>query len=60
MYESIIALIPQEIPTYVALNYSKFHITEINIENYGYEIGLNDNGPDLKFDKKGAFIGLDK
>jgi len=57
--QSIIDLLPEGIPLYVTENYPQNHISEINKERYGFEIGLN-GGLDLKFDKDGGFLGIDK
>ena len=57
--QSIIDLLPENIPLYVSENYAQNHISEVNKERYGFEIGLN-SGLDLKFDKDGNFLGIDK
>lgn len=57
--ESVIALLPEAIPAYVAANYSQNFIDEINKESYGYEIGLNSN-IELKFDINGNFLRVDR
>ncbi len=56
--QSIIDLIPEAIPAYVAEHYAGSVITEVNKELYGYEIDL-DNRIELKFDKNGTFLGID-
>ncbi len=52
------ALVPKAIQKYVKNNYGKEIITKIDKERYGYEIELS-NDLDLKFNKNGAFIGID-
>ncbi len=52
------ALVPQTIATYVKANYPDAKIIKIDKERYGYEIEL-DNDLNLRFNKKGNFIGFD-
>ncbi|MDR3366708.1 MAG: PepSY-like domain-containing protein [Prevotellaceae bacterium] len=56
--ESVLALLPESLPEYVAAAFPKFWIVEVNRERYGYEIGLS-NGIDLKFNSSGHLIGAD-
>jgi len=56
--QSVLALLPDGILTYVAENYPNATIVEVDIEVYGYEITLNNN-IDLEFDKDGSFRRLD-
>lgn len=56
--ESVLNLLPQQIISYAATNFSNVKITEINKETFGYEIGLS-NDIDLKFNKKGEILGID-
>jgi hypothetical protein len=56
--ESIINLLPQNIPAYVASKFPNCTINEVNKEHYGYEIGLS-NDLDLKFNSNGVFLGID-
>ncbi|MDR2383743.1 MAG: PepSY-like domain-containing protein [Prevotellaceae bacterium] len=56
--ESIIALLPENLPKYVAGVFPNLRIVEVNRERYGYEIGLS-NEMDLKFNLSGHFIGMD-
>jgi hypothetical protein len=56
---SIIALIPSSIPTYVETNYPNQFIVDINKENFGYEIDLNNN-IELEFDTEGNFLRIDR
>jgi len=53
------SLVPQAIQQYVKTKYGKHVITKIDKERYGYEIELS-NDLDLKFTKKGQFIGIDR
>ncbi len=53
------SLVPQAIQQYVKAKYPKQVITKIDKERYGYEIELS-NDLDLKFSKKGKFIGIDR
>ncbi len=53
------SLVPQAIQQYVKAKYPKQVITKIDKERYGYEIELSNN-LDLKFTKKGQFIGIDR
>lgn len=57
--QSIVKLIPEAIPEYIAGQYAESYITEINKEPYGYEIELNGD-LELKFDSEGKFIGIDQ
>jgi hypothetical protein len=52
------ALIPKAIQNYVAANYKGAIITKIDKERHGYDIELSNN-IELKFNSKGAFIGMD-
>ncbi len=52
------ALVPKAIAEYVKTNYEGTVIVKIDKERFGYEIELS-NGFDLKFNKKGKFIGMD-
>lgn len=56
---SIIALLPASIPTYITENYPNQLIVEINKENFGYEIDL-DNNIELEFDTNGTFLRIDR
>jgi hypothetical protein len=56
--ESILNLLPKNVPDYVIGVFPGCLITEVNREHYGYEIGLS-NGMDLKFNSTGGFIGTD-
>ena len=51
-------LVPSAIDAYVKANYPNTVITKIDKERYGYEIELS-NDIELKFNKKGQFIGMD-
>ncbi len=52
-------LVPAAIADYVKQNYKKAVITGVDRKCYGFEIDLS-KGPDLLFDQKGAFIGVDR
>lgn len=56
--ESVLALIPRSITSYVNQNYPNRAINEIEKESYGYNIELTGNPDDidLKFDINGNFI----
>jgi hypothetical protein len=56
--ESILSLLPENLPEYVTSAFPNLRIVEINRERYGYEIGLSGD-IDLKFDAAGRFIGID-
>jgi len=56
---SVIALVPASIPAYVTENYPNQFIVEINKENFGYEIDLNNN-IELEFDSDGTFLRVDR
>jgi len=56
---SILALIPAEIPKYVAQHYNNAQITKISKERLGYEIKLSERNIELKFNKNGQLIGID-
>jgi hypothetical protein len=56
--ESILALLPENLPEYVAGAFPNFRIVEVNRERYGYEIGLS-GGMELKFNSSGRFTGMD-
>ncbi len=51
-------LVPKAISSYVKQNYPKSVILKIEKKQFGYEIDLS-KGPDLNFDEKGTFIGID-
>ncbi len=51
-------LVPNAISSYVKQNYPKSIILKIEKKQFGYEIDLS-KGPDLNFDQKGTFIGID-
>ncbi len=51
-------LVPKAISSYVKQNYPKSIILKIEKKQFGYEIDLS-KGPDLNFDQKGTFIGID-
>jgi hypothetical protein len=51
-------IIPANIFNYININYSGQNVTEIEKEDYGYEIKLS-NGTELKFDKAGKFMKID-
>lgn len=55
--ESVLALIPRSITSYVNQNYAGRGINEVDKETYGYKVDLTGN-PDveLKFDSKGVLI----
>ncbi|MDR1792974.1 MAG: PepSY-like domain-containing protein [Bacteroidales bacterium] len=55
---SILALIPAQIITYCQENFPTVLITQVNKENYGYEIGLS-NDMDIEFNSKGEFRKID-
>lgn len=57
--ETIIALLPEGVPTYVKTTYPTLHIASIEKKLYGFEIELN-NDLDLMFNFEGAFLGIDK
>lgn len=52
------ALVPAAIAQYVKQNFDGIAIVKIDKERYGYEIELA-NDVELKFNKKGALIGMD-
>ena len=56
--ESILALLPGNVPEYVAGTFPNLRIVEVNRERYGYEIGLS-NGMELKFNSSGRLTGMD-
>jgi hypothetical protein len=56
--ESILALLPENLPEYVVGAFPNFQIVEVNKERYGYEISLS-NGMELKFNSAGRFTGID-
>jgi hypothetical protein len=56
--ESILALLPQGILTYIKNTVSDYSIVEIDKEHSKYEVGLS-NDVDLKFNSKGEFLYID-
>ena len=52
------ALVPAPIATYVSTTFPNTQIVKIDKERFGYEIELS-NDLELKFNKKGALIGMD-
>jgi hypothetical protein len=56
--ESILALLPQNILTYIKTTIPNHSIVEIDKERSKYEIGLS-NDIDLKFNSKGEFLRID-
>lgn len=52
------AIIPSGIAQFVNANYPHTPIYKIQKKLYGYEVELS-NGLDLKFNKKGQFLGMD-
>jgi len=52
-------LVPRSIQQYVKAHYADCVITKIDKERYGYEVELS-NDVDLKFNKKGKFLGIDR
>ncbi|MDR0618677.1 MAG: PepSY-like domain-containing protein [Bacteroidales bacterium] len=56
--QSVIALIPKEIPHFISIRFPQAKITEINKEKYGWEIGLS-NDIDLEFNKNGSIREID-
>jgi hypothetical protein len=52
------AFVPAAIQLYVKNNYPKCVITTIEKKRNGYEVELS-NDIDLKFNSKGAFVGID-
>lgn len=53
-----VALIPQEITSYVQENFPNEVITSIEKKRYGFEIELG-NDLDIKFNKQGGFLSID-
>ncbi len=56
---SIIALLPQAVPTYVTTTYPTLHIVSIDKKISGFKIELN-NDLDLIFNNEGAFVGIER
>ncbi|MDR1654090.1 MAG: PepSY-like domain-containing protein [Prevotellaceae bacterium] len=56
--ESVLALIPAKIVQYCQISFPAATITEVNKENYGYEIGLS-NDIDIEFNKNGDIREID-
>ncbi len=52
-------LVPRAIQQYVKAHYADCIITKIDKERYGYEVELS-NDIDLKFNRKGKFLGIDR
>lgn len=56
--ESIMAIVPEEISTYVTANFTNQSIIEISKENYGFSVDLS-SGIELEFDINGSFLRID-
>lgn len=56
--DSVIELIPVEIPNYVKANFPSTLITKVKVKTWGYELELN-TGLELEFNKAGKFLRID-
>ena len=52
------AIVPAAIQQYVSAHFRGQVITKVDKERHGYDIELS-NGMDLKFNRGGAFMGID-
>lgn len=55
---SIIALLPEQIPSYLKTNFKKAFITKLGKEHFGYDLELS-NGLDLEFSSNGRLKKVD-
>ncbi len=53
------AIVPKVIQNYVKSKYPKLVINKIEKERYGYDVELSNNA-ELKFNKSGKFLGIDR
>ncbi len=50
--------VPEQIRTYIAVNYPECYVTEIDLDKRDYELKLN-SGVELTFDLRFRLIGID-
>lgn len=51
-------LLPQPVSGYIAKNYPNANVLELEIKHYGFKVELS-SFVELRFDKSGAFLGVD-
>ncbi len=56
--QSVVALLPQRIPSYIESNFAEAFITKIERERKSYNVELN-NGLELEFNSNGDFLRID-